>query len=132
MKLPLQDLFAFAASDAFSAPKRATRAPLASWRRSSATNFCVATRTNNKTSQVSCSLTAEAGRISRGSSAPQRRPRLFFSYRTVSSSPSRNLRHVKFQAGMCAQEQQSVREVTSSRPCPSEQEISTTLLGEDE
>jgi len=33
---------------------------------------------------------------------------------------------------MCAQEQQSVREVTSSRPCPSEQEISTTLLGEDE
>jgi hypothetical protein len=33
---------------------------------------------------------------------------------------------------MCAQEQQSVPEVTSSRPCPSEQEISTTLLGEDE
>src|SRR5260370_1643128 len=31
-----------------------------------------------KISQVSCSLTAEAGRISRGSSAPQRRPRLFF------------------------------------------------------
>ncbi len=33
---------------------------------------------------------------------------------------------------MCAQEQQSPRKVTSSRPCPSEQEISTTLLGEDE
>src|SRR5713226_612465 len=28
--------------------------------------------------QVSCSLTAETGRISRGSSAPQRRPRLYF------------------------------------------------------
>src|SRR5258707_14339524 len=67
--------------------------------------------------------------MSRGSSAPLGIPRLFFFYRTVSSSPFRNLRHLKFQAGMCAQEQQSVREVTSSRPCPSEQEISRTLLG---
>src|SRR5260370_19519333 len=36
--------------------------------------------------QVSCSLTAEAGRISRGSSAPQRRPRLYFFLRIFSSA----------------------------------------------
>src|ERR1700720_898635 len=132
MKLPLQGRFGFVASDACSAPKPATRAPSASWLRSSATNSCAAKKTNTKIPQASCSLTAEAGRISRGSSAPQRRPRLFFlhdlqswviSYRSDVSTPN---------SGDMSRRASVAAAVTSSQPCTSEQEISTRLLVEDE
>jgi len=61
---------------------------------------------------VSCSSLRREGRIRRGgSSAPQRDPRLFFSYRTVSASPS-NLRHVKFQRVCVRRNSSQLRRIT--------------------
>jgi len=102
------------ASAGCSAPNRATTPPWASWPRSSATNFCAGRRKltlfaaffqvkilglkvetvsrsdfrkwfgKSSFSRSSCSLTAEAGRISRGALAPQRSARLLF-FRAVFS-----------------------------------------------
>src|SRR5208283_1984344 len=116
------------------------RAPSALWPRSNATSSCGAAKKSSSSPRphsrisvrVPCSLTAEAGRNSRGASAPQRSAPAELSL--AFHSPALRVRSLDWQQDSAFPNQPSAspRRCPPRRTCTSGQAISTAPVGQDE